>query len=88
MRLLDVPAYSIEKNELCIPENFIQAVNFGFMSNGYLEKNLNIDNKFILPAIFLKHRRKHHVLPTYHYYLHIDKLSYTCHPSQTLPPVL
>lgn len=31
-------AYSIEKNELCIPENFIQAVNFEFMSNGYLEE--------------------------------------------------
>lgn len=38
MRLLDVPAYSIEKNELCIPKNFIQAVNFEFMNNGYLEE--------------------------------------------------
>lgn len=31
-------AYSIEKSELCIPTHFIRAVNFEFMSNGYLEE--------------------------------------------------
>lgn len=34
--------YSIEKHELYIPRNFVTAVNFEFMSNGYLEeKSLN-----------------------------------------------
>ena len=34
--------YSIEKHELYIARNFVKAVNFEFMSNGYLEeKSLN-----------------------------------------------